>query len=96
MATESQGKPECYNFDTASLDDYLYATAIVVTSSEREFFINFICNRPYESSRCVARIVVGEEHLKEILAVLGRQLEIFQKKKKGKSEDSEGGSRFAA
>lgn len=92
MIPENFEKPEFYKYDPAGIEDYRYATNIVVSSSDREFFMSFVCARPYEHPRCVARIIVSEEHMKEIIAVLGRQLEVYQKKKKGPSGDAGGGT----
>jgi hypothetical protein len=94
MAAENQDKPEFYKYDIAGLEDYRYATSIVVTNTDREFFISFVCGRPYETPRCVARVVVGEHHMREIIAVLGNQLKNFEDKKKGKGGGTNPGSRF--
>lgn len=95
MSSEGAPKPEIYNYDIGEYEDYKYATNIVVTGSGREFFISFVCARPYERPRCVGRNIVGIEHLREIIAVLSSQLKQYQDKKKmGPEEPGEGGSPF--
>ena len=82
MATEGAPKPEIYNYDTPEgLEEYKYATNVVVSNTNREFFISFTCLRPYERNRCVSRVVVGEEHLAEIITVLQAQLSKFRQQK---------------
>ena len=82
MSTEGAPKPEMYNFDNAGFDDYRYATNFVITASGREFFLSFVCARPYERPRCVSRVILGEEHLRELITVLSRQLEKSRMKKR--------------
>lgn len=83
-------KPEIYNYDVGGLDEYKYATNIVVSHSPREFYISFLCGRPYERARCVARLIVSEQHAAEIVAVMAQQLEKFRQKKSGPDEGPEG------
>jgi hypothetical protein len=83
---ENPNRPDFYKYDANGVEDYRYATNIVVTNTNREFFISFVCDRPYETPKCVSRLIVGEAHMKEIIAILGRQLETYLKNNNGKQE----------
>ena len=79
---EFPGKPAFYDYDATGVEEYKYSSHVGVSSSDREFFISFICARPYEQAKAVARIVIGESHMVELIAVLQTQLEQFRRRKK--------------
>ena len=75
--------------------EFAYATNFVSTHTNREFFLTFACLSPdklgSKKLRCVARVVVGSEHMMELITVLKRQFDEFQRLRKGEAgEGSEG------
>ena len=80
------GKPNLYDFDKGDLE-YKYATHFTLTTSPREFFLDLTCGQPDGSKpRCVARVILNEMTVQELLIIMNQQLQIFRKQKQGGGE----------
>lgn len=81
--------------------EFAYATNFVSTHTNREFFLTFACFSPGQENmenkkprlRCVARVVIGPEHMMELITVLKKQFEVFQQQRRGEGEFGEPGFR---
>lgn len=95
---KQEGQREPYEgWDFAGMQ-FIYATNFVSTNTNREFLLTFGCFSPDELEskkvRCVARIVIGPEHMMELITVLRTQFEAFQKMRRGEGgEEGEIGFR---
>ena len=70
--------------------EFAYATNFVSTHTNREFFLTFACLSPDKPGskklRCVARVVIGPDHMMELITVLKKQFEAFQQLRGGEGE----------
>lgn len=81
-----QEKPNLYDFDHGGLEEYKYATHFTISSSNREFFLDFTCARPDAKPRSIARIIITEMAAQELLLILNQQLQLFRKRKQDGGE----------
>ncbi len=90
---EREGQLDPYQeMDIAGVE-FVYATNFVTTHTSREFFLTFGCLKPDKPGskklRCVARVIIGPEHMVELLSVLRKQVEAFKKLREDGGGESE-------